>query len=148
VSSLGVRTLLTAEGFIVTWPDQARDDGLTLEFIVRVSSRRFPGGDDRYFVEAFFSQPDIGLRIDGRPADVTAVEFERTGCKGYDNFWLVTVGATAPAAVIRTGTEIVLETRGASATFILGTLTDETGPYQAPGVREFVRRLRPGDFDD
>lgn len=147
MSSLGVRTLLTAEGFKVTWPDAATGD-LTLEFIVCVSSRRFPDGDDKYFVEAFFSQPDIALRVDGRPADITAVELERANRKGYDNFWLVTLTAVASVAAIRTGSEIALETRGATATFILGALTSETGPYQAPGVREFVRRLRPGDFDD
>jgi hypothetical protein len=148
VSSLGVRTLLTAGGFNVTWPGAAGGDGLTLEFIVRVSSRRFPRGDDRYFVEAFFSRNDIALRVDGRPADITAVELERTGWERYYNFWLITITAVAPTPAIRTGTEIVLETAGATATFMLGTVTDETVPYQAPGVREFVRRLRPGDFDD
>jgi hypothetical protein len=148
-SSLGTRTLLTTEGFTVTCPDRAAgSEGLILEFIVRVSARRFPGGDDRHFAEAFFSQSDIALRLDGRPVKITAVELERAGQEGVNNFWSVKITTAAPGAVLRTGTELVFETRSATATFVLGAPIDEARPYQVPGVREFVRRLQPGDFDN
>lgn len=149
VATHAVRVLLTAEGIAVTWPDPtAGDDGLTLAFVVRVSALRFPAGDDRLFVETLFAPAAIRLRVDGRPAEVVAVELEQISRERHDNYWAVSITAVASGAPPGAGSEVVLEAGNVAATFVLGRPSDETGPLQAPGVREFVRQLKPGDFDE
>ncbi len=146
VATNAVRVLLTVEGTTVTWPDPEAGDGLILEFVVRVPARRFPAGDDRLFVNALFAPPTISVRVDGRPTEVSGAGFEPLGRDAGNNIWAISITAAGPGAAPRTGSEVVLETGNARATFVLGEPTDETGPLQTPGVAEFVRRIRPDDF--
>lgn len=148
VEARAVRVLLTAEAFTAT---SSEADGIVLAFVVRVSARRFPGGDDRHFVEALFARDAVSVRFDRRPADVTAVELARAGRGPRDNFWSVSIAVRATGAAPAAGTEVVIELEAAAATFVLGppaTAPEDTGAFEIPGVREFVTKLRPGDFDD
>jgi hypothetical protein len=146
VRSQAIRVLLTAEGFIAA---AARPDAITLEFAVRVSGKRFPAGDDRFFIDTLFALDGLNVRVDGRPADVIGVDTERAGRDSHDNFWSASITARSPGASLAAGSEIVIEAGNAAATFVLGTpVADDTRPFEAPGVREFVTRLKPGDFDD
>jgi len=148
VGSLAFRVFLTAERFNATSSD---DDGITVGFVVRFSARRFPGADDERFVEALFAGDAVSVRLDGRPAGVTAVELERAGRDRRNNFWSVLITAAAPAASLAAGTEVVIEVEAAAATFVLGPSTrapEDARSFEVPGVREFVTRLKPGDFDD
>lgn len=148
VASRAVRVLLTAEGFNVAAAARPDADGITVDFVVRVSGRRFPDADDKRFVEALFALDALRIRINGRPADVIGVDYEQVSRERYDNFWGVSITARAPGALLAAGSEIVIEAGNAAATFVLGPVVDDTRPFEAPGVREFVTRLRPGDFDD
>ncbi|UCE27520.1 MAG: hypothetical protein JSW52_01840 [Candidatus Coatesbacteria bacterium] len=148
VKSLAFRVLFTAEGFTAISSEAGR---ITLEFVVRIPVRRFPGADDRYFVEALFARSAVSVRLDGRPADVAAVELERAGRDRRDNFWSVSITPGAPGPPPTEGTEVVIEAGTAAATFVLGppaTAPEDARAFEVPGVREFVTRLKPGDFDD
>lgn len=148
VASQAVRVLLTAEGFNAAATARPDADGITLDFVVRVSVRRFPGADDKYFIEALFALDALRVRVNGRPADVIGVDHEQVSRERHDNFWAVSITARAPGASPAAGSEIVIEVGNAAATFVLGPpAADEARQFEAPGVREFVTRLRPGDFD-
>jgi hypothetical protein len=146
VASRAVRVLLTAEGFTVA---ATGADAITLEFVVRVSGKRFPAGDDRFFIDTLFALDALSIRVNGRPSGVNAVDLERISRERRDNFWSVSITTRAPGASLAAGSEIVIEVGNAAATFVLGpSAADEARQFEAPGVREFVTRLRPGDFDD
>lgn len=147
VGSHAVRVLLTAEGFKAA--AAIRPDAITLDFVVRVSGRRFPAGDDRLFIGTLFAADAISVRVNGRPVDVTGVNIERAGRDSRNNFWSVSITTRTPGASLAAGNEIVIEAGNAAATFVLGPpAADDARPFEAPGVREFVTRLKPGDFDD
>jgi hypothetical protein len=146
VGSQAFRVLLTAEGFKAAAATGA--DVITLEFIVRVSGQRFPASDDRLFIGTLFAADALSVRVNGRPADIIGADTERAGRDSRDNFWSVSITASSPGAPLAAGSEIVIEAGNAAATFVLGPAADDTRPFEAPGVREFVTRLKPGDFDD